>query len=95
MKKSLKTAFERAATVMGWDITSKVWNVNEEGKLRATVGATFIQRADTEKPFYRVVQIVNEGGAEGGIFSLDTFTSAELEALLRGIAYGAQNTPKA
>jgi hypothetical protein len=94
MKKSLTAAFENAARVMGWE-TGNVWTQDETGRLRAKVGVHFVQRAATEKPLYRIVRISNESGGESALFGFENFTSAELEALLWGIRYGATHTSKA
>ena len=81
VSKRMAYAFSEAAKAMGWD-TGPAY---ENGAAR--VGAHFLQRANTSKPMWRVVRIINEGGGESGLNGLEAYTAAEMIAWLEGIAF--------
>ena len=86
--KHLRLAFDRAAQAMGWD-TSPAYDPETQ---RSRVGAHFIQRAATQRPFWRVVKITSEGGGESVVHRhANSMTATELEAWLYGIAYAMES----
>lgn len=70
------------AEALGGVIVPSIWN-HVNGKRISHVGALFIQRAGTQKAYYRIAMISNEGGAESK--RTHVYTSGELVAYLEGV----------
>lgn len=76
--------FEITAAMVGWRTVGEHW-IGQGAERVSNLGLTFIQRAPTQKAYYRVVQYTSLGGGEKHISP--TLSRPELCAWFHGIQY--------